>query len=540
MKGSIHLPERSGGKPLEIAPDVRRIVIIGANGAGKTRFASRLAEKLGENAFKLSALTALFRREPTDVGRTSIDSLYEAMMDDSPSEPLRREATGLERILAMLMHDEMINLIAYKVRRANDPSTELPKSQLDRAIEVWHEIFPDNQVLTESGRLLFARGVDQSAYSSVRLSTGERTVIYYIGALLYAPPGAVVMVDNPDIFLHPSILQTVWNRLEEMRPDCRFVYTTHDLEFAGSRTEAALVWVRDCDVSGPAWDYDLLPPRAGLPDEVYLAIIGSRKPIIFIEGDSEHSIDAKLYPLVFKDYTVKSMGSCNKVIEATRAFNDLSAFHHLDSHGIVDRDRRDEKEVGYLRRKKIFVPDVAEIENILMLEDVVRTVATYCRRNENKVFERVRRTIINVFKGAIHQQALQHTRHRVKRLMEYRIDGRFNDIAMLERHMESLPREINPRGMYEQYCRDFKRYAESGDYNAVLRVFNQKSMVPASNVAEMCGLRGKEDYVATILRILRDDNAASTRIRNAILKCFGVGADEPSAPTTSDKTKNEN
>ena len=50
------------------------------------------------------------------------------------------------------------------------------------------------------------------------------------------------------------------------------------------------------------------------------------------------------------------------MIEATRTFNDLSAFHHLDSHGVVDRDRRDANEVGYLRQRKVFVPEVAEIE----------------------------------------------------------------------------------------------------------------------------------------------------------------------------------
>ena len=42
-----------------------------------------------------------------------------------------------------------------------------------------------------------------------------------------------------------------------------------------------------------------------------------------------------------------------------------------------DRDRRDEKEVEYLRGKNIFVPEVAEIENILMLEPVVKAVARF-------------------------------------------------------------------------------------------------------------------------------------------------------------------
>ena len=34
-----------------------------------------------------------------------------------------------------------------------------------------------------------------------------------------------------------------------------------------------------------------------------MTLVGVRKPVLFIEGDARHSIDAKLYPLVFKDYT---------------------------------------------------------------------------------------------------------------------------------------------------------------------------------------------------------------------------------------------
>lgn len=537
----IVLPPRTGGDPLTVSSD-RDIVIIGANGAGKTRFARRLADDLGERAFRLSALSGLFRREGSATPLPgSIDAIYEAMagygsQSAGTGEPLRRDSSELERLLAMLMHDELISLVSYKVRRTEDPEAELGPTPLDRVISVWQEIFPDNRILTESGRLLFTRGVDPAAYSAVRLSTGERAVIYYISALIYAPAGAVVMVDNPDMFLHPSILQTVWNRLEELRPDCRFIYTTHDLEFAGSRADAATVWVRDCDVSALTWDYNILPARQGLPDEVYLAIIGSRKPIVFIEGDSERSIDAKLYPLVFKDYTIKSMGSCNKVIEATRAFNDLAAFHHLDSHGIVDRDRRDATEVSYLRRKKIFVPDVAEIENILMLEEVVRTVAAAQGRDEDHVFGRVRRTIISLFKASVTSQALQHTRHRVKRLMEYRIDGRFTDISMLERHLQEITAELNPRRLYDRYVSEFNGYVARGDYESILRVFNQKSMVPSSNVAELCGLRNKDEYVGAILKILRSDTQAADRMRSAILRCFGIGQPEQQEPETTQRT----
>ncbi len=270
------------------------------------------------------------------------------------------------------------------------------------------------------------------------------------------------------------------------------------------------------------WEYDILPPQEGMSDEIYMAIIGARKPVLFIEGDGVNSIDAKLYPLVFKEYTVKSLGSCNKVIEATRAFNDLSAFHHMDSFGIVDRDRRDAHEVEYLRGKKIMVPEVAEIENIMMLEEVIKAVAKTRGKDENRVFEKVKRSVIAQFRHDLRQQALLHTRHRVKRTVEYRIDGRFNNINMLEQHIKSLATEINPRGLYESFCREFRKYVERDDYASVLRVYNQKSMISGSNVASLCGLRNKDEYVRCVISILRGGTGQASRIAQAVRNCFGL------------------
>ena len=56
----ITLPPRREGKPLRIPDSTRQLVIIGANGAGKSRFTARLAEDLGDRTFTMSALTALF------------------------------------------------------------------------------------------------------------------------------------------------------------------------------------------------------------------------------------------------------------------------------------------------------------------------------------------------------------------------------------------------------------------------------------------------------------------------------------------------
>ena len=492
-------------------------IVIGANGSGKSRFTRRMRSELGDRAFTISALHGLFDSDYHDASPVSVETMYASMpLADVYVAPRNQ----LEMLLRMLLNEEVGLLMQTKLSgHADAPHS---KTRLDKLMKVWRAIFPDNEILPVNGKLLLTRGLSsQSSYTPHKLSSGEKAVMYYISAMLFAPKKSVVFVDDPAMFMHPSVAENLWNHLEVLRPDCNLIYTTHDLEFASSRNAGAIIWVRDYDARNVRWDYDILPADKGLTDEIYLAILGSRRPVLFIEGDGVNSIDAKLYPLIFKDFTVKSLGSCNKVIEATRSFNDLKGFHHLDSHGIVDRDRRDATEVAYLRRKGIFVPDVAEIENILMLEEVIRTVASSCGKNEDVVFGKVKKSIMGQFRTDVRRQALLHTRHRVKRTMEYRVDGRFSNINELEDHIDDLVHEINPRALYEKFCREFNDYLRNDDYASVLRVYNQKSMVPGSNVAGVCGLKDRNAYLRRILDLLRADGEPARRIRRAIVRCFG-------------------
>ena len=520
---TLNLPKKTDGHSEQLPGDVRQVLIIGANGAGKSRFTRRLLASCPEGkVFRLSPLRALFGKFDADAEPQSIDGLYAKAAARSPlvsaaSGPIAAPATEAERLMAVLLSEEMDALLAYKMSGDHGP---MPDTKLDRVLELWREIFPENDVLRQEGQLVFQSADKDSGRGTLKLSAGERLTLYYFGAVLFAPRNAVIPVDSPEMFLHPSTLRRVWDKVEALRTDCTFVYTTHDLDFASTRSDAATVWVRGCSAGADSFDYDVLPPDTQLSEEMYMAILGARRPVLFIEGDNTHSIDAKLYPLIFPDYTVKSLGSCDRVIESVRVFNSLGSFHKLDSCGIVDRDRRAEQEIAYLRRKKIMVPEVAEIENLLLLEDVIKTVAEVHRKDPQRAYQKVKQAVMNQFKADARQQALQHTRHYVKRTMEHRIDGRFASITKLEEHMTDLVDEINPRAIYEKFCREFHGYLQADDYASVLKVYNQKSMLATSNVGSLTGCGDKRAYVTAVLNILKSSTPASERLREALRRAL--------------------
>lgn len=522
----IKLPDKTSGQEAYVLRNARQVTLIGANGSGKSRFCDWLVDKCGDKAYRISALKALFpQTEPSHL-KGSIDYLFE-QVNKSNSLAQSDAKTEFDKLTYIMLADEFRELMNYKAHLLMGDDVAFPKTLLDKTVKMWQEIFPQNKILRANGKLMFTTEGHKDTYSALRLSDGERTVLYYIGAVLYAMPEAVIFVDDPETFIHPSIMQALWNVIEVMRPDCTFIYNTHDVDFASSRIDNKCVWVKSYEPAQATWDYEVFEPGSQLSDNLYFDILGTRKPVLFIEGDATHSIDNRLYPLIFPDYTVKPLGSCEKVIESVRSFNDLRSFHHLDSWGIVDRDRRGAQEVQYLRDKKILVPNVAEIENILMLSDVIAAVAHARRRKENAVLTKVKAAVIDMFRRDLHKQALMHVRHKVKHDVEVRIDMRFRNINALEEHMVDLVNEINPRGTYNELCRQFRTYADSGDYLQVLRVYNEKTMLVTSNVAHLCGLASKDEYIKTVLNILKSEREEAQTIRRAIKRCFGIDEDSP-------------
>lgn len=514
-RSTIRLPKCLHAIAEMDAAKSRRVTIIGANGAGKSRFMDEMIELCGDKAYCLDVLTAFFPESNESTLPGSIDVLYREAMRQIPY--LRSDAVSqLDKLFYMLLADEMQNLMEIKATLLqHGAKARLPLSKFDLVRRNWETIFPDNRIVRHGNRLMFGTGAGDDLITLGSLSQGEKAVLYYLAGVLFAAPEATVFIDSPGLFLHPAIRQTLWDAVEQLRPDCTFIYNSVDVDFVTSRTSNTCLWVKSYDSRQHAWDYDLLKSTP-LSEELMIELAGSRKPVLFIEGDDSHSIDQKLYSLVFRNRTVRALGSCNKVIETVRAFNDLSSMHHLQSMGIVDRDRRTDSEVEYLRKKNILVPDVAEIENIFLLPEVVRVMARRRGKDARRITDRMHRDIVRTFKAHADEQALQHTRHKIKRDVECRIDAKFTCITAMETHLKQLVYQLEPRRHFNRLRDQFHKLAAAGDLYGILRVFNHKPMLAASNVHTMLGYPSPQHYISGVLETLKGNDDDAGNLRNAI------------------------
>ena len=481
------------------------LVVIGTNGAGKSSFGRALLTRYADRALKISGLHALFITGQPDEHTPSDEWMQLQML--IKERLLLPRITEYEKMILRLQREEFEAAVNYKEACKLNAGLEPPATKIDVIQQIWEQMFPHNRLVRKSGFIeLTSAERSCNSYTAGRMSDSEKLVFYLIAAGLYAPANALLVIEEPETLLHSSIKNLLWDKIEELRPDCTFVY----------------LWIRSYDADHQIWDYELIENNKSLPEELYMEVLGSRKPILFIEGTDNNSIDNRLYSLVFPDYMVKPMGGCQKVIETTKAFGQLKDFHMLESMGIVDRDRRTEGEIRYLNEQHIFVPSVAEVENLLMLEDVIKSVAGRLMKNPDEIFRQVKENVIRLFEKDLEDQVILHAKHQVKKKLEMALNCKIHSFEQLNDQVEEIHERIRVEDIYSQIKTSFQMYIETADYNNILRVYNQKGMLPQSRVCQLCGISTKEHYLDFVLSILRENKAEADVIRHAIKASLGM------------------
>ena len=116
----------------------------------------------------------------------------------------------------------------------------LPLALWDRVERIWNKIFPEITFVLESDERVVEVEKNGSKYSINGLSDGERCILFYIGNVLLAPENSYIIVDEPETFLNAAVYNELWDLLISERPDCQFIFASHNMDFVQSRTKCYL------------------------------------------------------------------------------------------------------------------------------------------------------------------------------------------------------------------------------------------------------------------------------------------------------------
>lgn len=501
------------------------VVIIGANGAGKTRLGSwlDLQSPLWEKSLRISAQKSLTM--PSSVQPTSIDEAFNELIwghkDFTANNKLykwgdEKSATyflnDFDKLMVYLFSEEIDANAQYAhLSRNSTKREEPPITKLSRLKEIWENLLPHRELIIGGAKVeTKIKGEKVNSYNSSEMSDGERVIFYLIGACLSAPENGVIIIDEPELHIHKSLQYPLWKSLENIRKDCLFVYITHDVEFASSQTDAVKIWLKN--FNGTSWEWEEISKEEGFPEDLLLEIMGSRRKVIFVEGESG-SYDLSLYRILFPNHLIIPRGSCTKVISDVKALKKLPNLHHLDIIGIIDRDRRVEEEITSLQRDGIYVLPVAEIENLFCTEEMISFCCTLLARDYHTDIEIIKKEMFKSFNGEFEHQLSLRVISEVKFKLNA-FDEKSKDSAQIKEKLNELVNSINVDKIYSLYEGIFNGICSKKNYRELLKYYNRKSL--KNKIGKLLGI---DDLPSQIMRFASvDDN--SSKIKERLRKYF--------------------
>lgn len=515
MSYEYWLPD-DNGKAKEYTTEDNAVIIVGANGSGKSKLGAWIEQQKMNEVHRVGAQRNLNFNENlqlksyTDAentvfyGSSNVNSskIHRWEYGNKYTTMLLNDFDNVLAALIALKHNEN-DKFAEACKKATNKSDwpDAPKTSIDKMKAVWKLIFPQRKLVEDDSKFYaeFLSDGKNERYSATQMSDGERAVLYLTAQVLCVPKNKILIIDEPEVHLHRSIMNRLWKALEQYRSDCLFIYITHDLEFAAAHGSVDKFWVKSYQGEN-SWTIEKLQDE-DLPEQLLLEVLGSRKNVLFVEGEKS-SYDYQLYSQLYPKYHIVPCGGCSQVIARTKAFRNSKILHDCEVYGLIDRDYRSEHEINSLKAHKIFTLAVAEVENLFLVEELIRLMARQFGEDENLAFNKVKSFVIDTkFSGLLNRQICQSVVSEIKfQLSCIEIDNKNESEA--RKSLDSGLKNICYDSIRHEKESVFEKALNDKDYKGVLKVFNEKGL--AATIGTQLGIENKQ-YQKKVIALFKED-----------------------------------
>lgn len=510
------------------------IVLIGANGSGKTRMSAWIEyHNTGINIHRVSAQKSLNMPKmtrPSEMSQVQEVFLYGGNNNNKNwlksegkkvyrwgSNPETHMLDDFSALMTLLVTEEYEKSLEYRDKHKNGDSTFDNITKLETIKKVWENVLPNKKLKIEAGKIeVYNINAANDLYNGAEMSDGERAIFYFIGEVICVLENSLVIIDEPENHLHKSILVRLWDAIESERPDCNFLYITHDLEFATSRTNSQLIWIRNMPKK-EQWDYEIINLENDEMDKLRLEIMGNRQKVLLIEGKDTSSLDKKLYSRLFPDYNVISVDSCSKVIECTKAYNALSDLNYVVVKGIIDRDRRSDDEIKTLNKENVFCPEVAEIENLFLLPEIIEKVADQLMKSDKyeQILSDAKKHVFEFLQKEIDNQALLFTKQEINNDIYKLANQKSTTLEEYQKNISSIPTALKITETCDNIKQKIRSILDEQDYYAALKIINNKGLLNNSGIPSAFGWK-QSDYIDYVFRLVNNSTDTQTILKKYI------------------------
>ena len=519
------IPEPSG-TPLAVTLDIGQcIFVLGANGTGKSSLMQKLYSAHRATAQRISAhrqtwfSSSSVTLSPEQKRNTETNISH----SDMGTESRWKDDYAAQRAnIAIYDLIDAENVRARTIAGAVDcRDIDLAKtlSKKDAPIKIINELLrlsniPIEISVKENEQVLASKS-GSPPYSVAELSDGERNALLIASSVLTVKPGTLLLIDEPERHLHRSIISPLLTLLFAKRSDCAFIVSTHDVMLPLDNPRARTMLIRGCIYNGStvtSWDADLVPSESDIDEGLKKDILGSRRTLIFIEGD-DRSLDQPLYSLVFPNVTVVPKSSCRDVEHAVSGIRSATDLHWLRAFGIVDNDRRTDEDIVRLNGKGVYAVSVYSVESLYYHPEIQRKIAI---RHASVTGEDA-----DALVTAAKKVALAVVGPHVQRLSERVVEKTLRD--ELDKHWPkqaeiSAGRQINitidVAATVNQEVTSLNQTIADGNLEKIISRYPVRETPLLTEIVRKLGFQTRDQYENAVRKLLMDDSVALEFIKS--------------------------
>ena len=482
-------------------------VIIGANGAGKTSLINELRKnnsKINSNEMYVLPAQKLLCFATHIQDRNAVDE--DSYITEFNNISLKYETIDLylnqidanfsntfTKLITLLVKDIMA-VATDNFRGKNESSLSL----WQKLEKIWNKIKPEIKFDIDTKNTVVKVEKNGSKYSINGLSDGERCILFYIGNVLLAPENSYIIVDEPETFLNAAVYNELWDLLISERPDCQFIFASHNMDFVQSRTNATYIWCKNFEAPYDL-DYQILEESQEIPLPLLTEVSGAKKPILFCEG-TKTSIDYQIYSKLFSEFCfVKPVQGHKQVIQYTKAYNKLEEKYGNEAYGIIDYDWMDEARIQNYKKKNIFVLPFNEIEMFLIDEEIVNYVLSDDEEDKKQKIKKLRDTVIGMCKTNKDKIIRIALKKKLDEFMEgHLIKSSQPAEAEAQTFLENLSKEFDVTSKLGNITKIVEDSIASSDFSKSLKICNLKNEIIESKEIKEIVSNFKEKALSSI------------------------------------------
>jgi len=392
------------------------VFLIGSNGSGKSSLVNHFYRQLPDNHVKIinahrqnwfnESVIDMTGSEMETINqsnkhyRTLVDSRWKLYQGEGTNRmviaKLKRHINRRARDIEFAYDNNSLSNPDFKV--SESPlvviNTLIEKSNMDISIHIDKE---DNFFVKNRSY------GDDVTYSIAELSDGEKNALIIAADVLTAEPDTLIIMDEPERHLHRAITLPLLSELVSLRRDCSFLISTHEILFPSFFINSKVFLVRSCEYvskNPSSWTLDILDGSDDIPEEIKESVFGSRRKVLFVEGD-QNSLDLSIYSSLFHDFSVIPKGSCKDVEASVIGIASNNNLQWIDAYGLVDNDNKTAGEISSLLSRGVYTLAVHSVESIYYHPDIIRLVINEYKdylgiADGDNLFDEIKNEIIKV------------------------------------------------------------------------------------------------------------------------------------------------